>query len=433
MTGPIKVIDLELSSPVTDMGGLHGYTSVQALIRLHGRPFGYVTLPVTGGCCRATVIIEGIRTALQQQLVQKGLVPGPSGLSCHETPEGWVMDGMPVVPAREDEGPYPLVTLAVCTRNRSRNLRGCLEAIQCVTYPFLDILLIDNAPLTDAAEKLIKREFPHVRYLIEPRPGLDWARNRAIMAARGEILAFTDDDVVVDPGWIQAIVSVFAEDPDVMAVTGLVVPYELETEAQILFEAYGGFGKGFERRRFPFDNGTRPHCRSHMAAGDLGTGANMAFRRFIFDIIGGFDPALDTGTVTCGGGDLEIFFRLIQEGYTLVYEPRAIVRHIHRREFEALKAQIKSWGTAFVAYLIRSVVAYPKNRFAISCFTLRWLVGRHLIRIIKNLRGSKRILIDLMLAELSGSLMGLFAYHKSRRAAEKVEATFQRATPESRL
>ncbi len=421
MKGPIKIIDLELSSPIKDIDGLERYTSIQALIRLHDRPLGYIVLPVTKECCSATDIIEGIRETLRCRLVHEGFA---RRLLCHSTPEGWIIDGIPVAPATENESPVPLVTLAVCTRNRVQNLRGCLKAIERLTYPRLDTLLIDNAPCTDAAERLVKKEFPGVRYLVEPRPGLDWARNRAILEAGGDIIAFTDDDVVVDPGWIEALVRVFAEDPDVMAVTGLVVPHALETEAQILFETYGGFGKGFKRKTLPPRNVTRRHGRSHLAAGDLGTGANMTFRRSVFDVIGGFDPALDTGTATCGGGDLEIFFRVIQEGFTLVYEPNAIVRHIHRREYNALKAQIKSWGTAFVAYLIRSAIAYPRERFMILCFTVQWLIGRHLIRMLKNLKGSKRIPFGLMLAELWGSLIGLFAYQRARRVVKKIEAEF---------
>ena len=69
----------------------------------------------------------------------------------------------------------------------------------------------------------------------------------------------------------------------------------------------------------------------HGGAGMFGTGANMAYRRSLFDKIGYFDPALDVGTATNGGGDLEMFFRVLKEGYVLVYEPRAVVRHRHRR------------------------------------------------------------------------------------------------------
>lgn len=323
-----------------------------------------------------------------------------------------------------DGGPFPLVTVAVCTRDRAHHLNGCLTAIQRLTYPRLDVLLIENAPRADAARKLVEKEFPRVRHLVEPRPGLDWARNRAIMEALGDIIAFTDDDVVVDPVWIDALVGVFAEDARVMAVTGLVVPYELETEAQILFETYGGFGKGFEGRSYPPGNKKKRPKWSHLAAGDLGTGANMAFRRCVFDRIGGFDPALDTGTATCGGGDLEMFFRVIQEGYTLVYEPGAVVRHIHRRDYSELKAQIRSWGSAFIAYLVRSAIAYPAARFRISCFAVRWLIGRHLLRMLKNPSGPGRIPVDLMLSELYGSLAGVFAYRRACRAAKRIEANF---------
>ena len=88
-----------------------------------------------------------------------------------------------------------------------------------------------------------------VRYVREPRPGLDWARNRAIAEARGDVIAFTDDDVAVDPGWIRALVAAFGSDETVAAVTGLVLPAELETEAQVLFERYRSFSRGFVPRR----------------------------------------------------------------------------------------------------------------------------------------------------------------------------------------
>jgi O-antigen biosynthesis protein len=322
------------------------------------------------------------------------------------------------------EDALPLVTVAVCTRDRVNHLNECLTAIERLTYYPLDLLLIDNAPRSDAAERLVKKEFPQVRYLVEPRPGLDWARNRAIVEARGDIIAFTDDDVVVDLGWIDAVVCVFAEDARIMAVTGLVAPYELETEAQVLFEKYSGFGKGFERKTYPPRKGEHRSRWSHLAAGDLGTGANMAFRRAIFNRIGGFDPALDAGTPTGGGGDLEMFFRVIQEGYILVYEPSAVVRHIHRREYSELRTQIRSWGSAFIAYLVRSAMAYPTARLRIACFAVRWLVGRHLIRLLKHLRGPERIPLALMLAELGGSLTGFFAYQRACCEAKRIEREF---------
>ncbi|MFO7985002.1 MAG: glycosyltransferase [Desulfatiglandaceae bacterium] len=418
---PVKVMDVELSAPIKDIEGMHRYGSLQALIRLYGRPIGYVVVPVAQGRCLGTNIIEAVVKTLRPRLDREGF---PRRFSYRATPEGWRTDGIPNDPFKKSNGPFPLVSVAVCTRDRDSHLKACLDSLQNLSYPRLDIMVVDNAPRTNAAKRLVNGKFSNMRYLVEPRPGLDWARNRAIMESQGEILAFTDDDVVVDPGWIDALVKVFMEDPEVMAVTGLVVPYELETRAQILFEAYGGFGKGFESRRFRRFNPNGGRNWSHLKAGDLGTGANMAFRRSIFGRIGGFDPALDVGTVSCGGGDLEILFRVVQEGHTLVYEPNAVVRHVHRRGYKVLKNQIRNWGTAFVAYLMRSAIAYPEARYKIGRFTVRWFVGRHLIRVLKNPRGPKHVPLNLMWAELSGSLSGLFAYQKARQIARQIEADF---------
>src|SRR3989338_2161327 len=105
----------------------------------------------------------------------------------------------------------------------------------------------------------------------------------------------------------------------------------------------------------------------------FGTGANMAFRRCLFNQIGYFDPALDVGTVTNGGGDLEMFFLVMKEGYTMVYGPGALVYHCHRRDYKQLKKQINGWGTGFCAYLMHSALAYPDERFSFLYIGLRWI------------------------------------------------------------
>ena len=163
----------------------------------------------------------------------------------------------------------PLVTVAVCTRDRTAQLAGCLDSLGRLDYPALDVLVVDNAPSDPATARLVGERYPQVRYVCEPRPGLNWARNRAIAEARGEIIAYTDDDVVVDPGWVRALAHVFAQHPEVMAVTGLVVPYELETEAQMFFERYGGFGRGFERKWYPVDRQSSGQLTEYIRTGTL--------------------------------------------------------------------------------------------------------------------------------------------------------------------
>jgi O-antigen biosynthesis protein len=390
----IKVVDVECSEAVTDVAGLDGYEAVQALVRLRRRPIGYVMLPVIDGSCSGDSLEAAILAAYGNLLQDRHAARMP-----------------PTSVA------LPSVTVAICTRDNPGELESCLDALCRVDHPDLEVLVVDNAPSTDATGQLVRSRFPAVRYVREPRPGLNWARNRAIVEASGEILAYTDDDVVVDPDWVPVLATAFAEDPDIAAVTGLVVPAELETPPQLHFERYGGFGCGFDRRRYSWAGETRPSYRGQVL--ECGTGANMAFRKEIFRRIGPFDPALDAGTAATGGGDLEMFFRVLKEGYTLVYEPAALVRHRHRREPEQLRSQIESWGTGTMAVLARSARAYPDERGRLMRLALRGL-GRGAKRYLASWIVRPGFPRSLLLTELRGALAGIRRYEKARRQADEI-------------
>jgi glycosyltransferase involved in cell wall biosynthesis len=396
---PVKVIDVDVGGPVVDIERLNGYGSLQALVKVRGTPIGYVTVPVSAGRCTASVLTSAIDKQYDAKIL--------AGREAHDT-------NTPAL-----DGSRPIVTVAVCTRDREGHLAVCLESLRRLNYEHLEILVVDNAPADDRAERLVRATLPAARYVVEPRPGLNWARNRAAREARGEIIAYTDDDVVVDPGWVTALASVFACHPDVMAVTGLVVPYELETAPQVLFEQRGGFGRGFQRKWYRREKaGTRE--LSHLRAWEFGTGANMAFRRRLLDRLGGFDPALDVGTVSHGGGDLDMFFRVVQEGHTLVYEPSAIVRHRHRRDYGALRRQMRDNGIGFYAYLIRNAVAYPAIRWRIVSFALQRLWQWNIARLALSVLFPPETPRDLILAELQGALMGPFCYKRARDMAADI-------------
>ena len=150
--------------------------------------------------------------------------------------------------------PFPTLTVAICTKDRPDNMQRCLTALLALQQPDLeqpppfDILVVDNAPSDERTYELIQ-SMPSVQYTREPKPGLDFARNRALQEATGELLAFLDDDVIVDRRWLVGLQEAWAENPDAGGFTGLVLPYELETEAQIIFERRGGFRRGFEKIR----------------------------------------------------------------------------------------------------------------------------------------------------------------------------------------
>ena len=408
MLFPIKVVDIELSRPIPTFEGLEKYMGLQGLVRLHGVPLGYVNAPISlGKCSEATLgklILEEHDWTIIFQLLK-------NGLASPQRSETLSLEDLIDLPPVEYEGEWPLVTVAVCTRDRPEDMKRCLEAIGQLDYPNLDILVVDNASKTDTTQVLIETHYPTVRYVQEPRPGLDWARNRAILEARGEIIAYTDDDVVVDRGWVKGLAQAFLENSQIMAVTGLVVPYELETEAQVLFEDYGGFSRGFKQIHYR----TEPEKSlpwQWLGAGQFGTGANMAYRKSVFETIGYFDPALDVGTPTNGCGDLEMFIRVISSGYTLVYEPNAVIRHRHRREYAQLKRQLSFNGSLYALWL---KLAFANPNQSIKCLTvgLWWMFYWNVRRLVISTLHRTRFPKDLVLAEFLGAFSGLTAYPKA--------------------
>jgi O-antigen biosynthesis protein len=166
----------------------------------------------------------------------------------------------------------------------------------------------------------------------------------------------------------------------------------------------------------------RPVADLYGSAGILGTGANMAFRRSLFHKVGYFDPALDVGTPTMGGGDLEMFFRVLKERGALLYEPAAIVRHRHRQTLSALRIQIAGWGTGFGSYLIRSALAYPDERTPLFKRGLWWLWNLNVKRTFLTRVDPFRLPWDLILAEAFGSWISPFCYLAARSIANKFTA-----------
>jgi GT2 family glycosyltransferase len=299
--------------------------------------------------------------------------------------------------------PAPLrpVTVAICTRNRTTELERSLAAVLRLPDDDQELLVIDNAPSTDATYRFVAT-FPRVRYVCEPRPGLNVARNRALREARGELVAFCDDDAVVDRGWLRALAARF-DAPGVMAVTGLTMPSELDTPAQKWFERHYGFGRGF--RSVVFD-------RRHPLAGHPGApgvGANMALRRSVVRQVGGFDVALDAGTPTCSGGDNEMFSRILSAGYTIVYEPAALSWHRHRRSWRELRRQVYGYRVGLYATWTKQLV---RDHDATVLRPAARRIVKHQVPMLVHslLRRSASNPLDLATAELIGCLVGPAAY-----------------------
>jgi GT2 family glycosyltransferase len=400
-----RLLDIETTAPLPAPALEPGEDGLAVVVRRHGRPVGYFmeAQPPAGALSADDFAGRLVKHAGQEVLgvaVRAALGAEP--------------------PAR----PLPALTLAICTRDRPALLDRCLGSLAplraAAEERALEVLVVDNAPSDDQTRDLVALR-PAVRYVVEPRPGLDFARNRALAEATGTFVAYLDDDVVVDAGWLDGFAEAWRTHPDAAGFTGLVLPYALETEAQVLFERTGGFRKGFDRARFGARLKGSPLYPA--GAGFFGTGANMVFRRDVLLALGGFDEALDTGAALPGGGDLDVFYRLIRAGHVLVYEPRCLVFHEHRRGMDALRRQYeRSWGTSFTAFMVKSYRTDPPMRPRLRRYLLDWFAGA-LRQAGRSLAGRSTLPPAMALAELKGGLTGLAGgYGRSVRRAEGIRA-----------
>ncbi|MDZ7959633.1 MAG: glycosyltransferase [Aulosira sp. DedQUE10] len=397
---PTKVLELELSEKIVPIWGGEGYDSLLILVRYHQQPLSWVWVSISNPST-PMVSAEQLQQEIANQLGTELMrAVSKRNLSDRETS------------SKPPEAISP-ISVIVCTRDRTTQLERCLQSLLSLNYPNYEIIVVDNAPSNDETAKLVAR-LP-VRYVREDRPGLDWARNRGITEARYDILAFTDDDVQVDNFWLQAITNAFAES-EVMAVTGLVAPAELETLPQFLFEFdYGGMGKGFRRKMIRRDTLSE---REIIWASSYGVGANMAFRRNLFAKIGFFDVALDVGTPSGGGGDIELFHRVVAQGHTLLYEPAMLVWHTHRRYFSALRQQIYDNGRAFGCYLLTCIRNQSVSRSSILKFWLSDWLGKWTLRNL--IRPPRKLPRQLVVLELAGMFFSLFAYRATQASARRI-------------
>jgi GT2 family glycosyltransferase len=330
--------------PVASSAGAP-YGRARLLVRDRGRPAGRLDVDLPA---------DGLSAPELEGIIQRAIRDGH--LQRHDSGG----------PERADlNGSSPHVTVVIATMDRPEMLRRCLESVLRSRYPSFDLLVVENHATSTAGRDVVEAFGPRVRWVREERPGLANAHNRALQEPTGPILAFTDDDVVVDEEWIAHLVDGFTEGDDVGCVTGLIFPLELETPSQDLVERSVGFDKGYSRQVFRAADRGRGRLFPY-AAGAFGSGANMAFRVDVLRAIGGFDPSLGTGTPALGGDDLAAFFDVVAAGYTLVYEPAAVIFHAHRREEEALARQAYGYGAGLTAYLTRVVVERPSRLLDIS-------------------------------------------------------------------
>lgn len=388
-SNPVAILDLEVQDIPSYIQVPDRFHHAMALIRMDGRPVGQAVFEAP------RFPIDGIE--LLDLLIDVAGKPFW---------KKWLNDWLHWKPAI-DVNPQTKVTIAVCTRDRPEKLKSCLDGIMELPDDGQEILVVDNHPSTDETRQLVA-DYPGIRYLLEDKTGVSSARNRALLEAEGEIVVFTDDDAIPHKGWLRGIVPNFS-DPEVLCVTGLTMPLELETKAQLWFELFHGFGHGYERKEFNKDN------LYPVSVGSVGSGVNMAVRKDIVQRVGGFDEQFGPGTPIPAGEDQELLARIISQGYKIVYEPSALVWHRHRPTLEELNRTLFQYGIGLSCFLAHRLLRY-NDLFA---FQSAWWMVRHHYLAALLFPFSKRvgsIPPRLIRKEMLGCLIGLWIYKSSYKA-----------------
>ncbi|GAA0457873.1 hypothetical protein Aca07nite_70530 [Actinoplanes capillaceus] len=417
---PAVVLDLELSESLPPVGAVspdgRRVQQAWALVRLFTEPLG-------------TVLVD---------VPQHGLTPGDLAAAIDRELGDVVrprLDGAPVpangfVPASEPAflasrravlAAAPDITVVVCTRERPGALARCLDSLLNQHYMPARILVVDNAPVTDATAEVARsaaRRGP-VDYLLEPKPGLSFARNTAEAATRGQIVAWIDDDELADRYWLAEVARALVENPEADVVSGVIVPAELETRAQIWFEQFGGHSKGRGFRPDVFGPHTAHRQSPLYPLPPFGTGANMTFRPGVIERIGGWDNALGAGTPAMGSEDTLAFTQVLLAGGTIVYQPTAVTHHYHRRDFEGLHKQMVGYGTGLTAAYTGLLLGRPGllwSLIRLAPTALRDLTGADSLRVSTLQDDFPR---ELLTANRRGMIAGPRAYLRGRRAARQ--------------
>lgn len=322
-------------------------------------------------------------------------------------------------------------TVLVPTAGRPNELARCLDSLLELPRSDFDIVVVDNRPSQGDTANVVasaRDAGGRVRYVAEPRPGSSVARNRGIAESDSDVVVFADDDVVVDRGWLDWLLSPFA-DPAVTVTTGLVLPLDLETPAQKCFERYlGGFAKGLVGRRYDLDSYRGDDHPLYPYWGAVfGTGASVAFRRHDLVAAGGFDPALGAGSPALAGADIEAMSAAILRGGGLVYEPRSLCWHEHRRSEEALRYQLFSYGVGSTALLTKALL---HDRRFLGAAAHSAGVVRDLYRARERdhqVSAADSLLAELAREQLKGMVQGPWRYARSVRWARRLglHATIQ--------
>jgi O-antigen biosynthesis protein len=426
---PARVMEVELTEPLPRLDHDGHYGRAWILARLHSEPVGVcvITLPKEGvePDALAALLWPELAEPVAKRFAAAGLT-GPAELTASglaADPDAWpfLRDRAAAVASA------PFVSVVVCTRDRPDQIKKCLNRLTRQKYPRYEVVVVDNAPTSDALRGVVEDQpggEAEFRYCVEPRPGLSWARNAGVVAAKSDIIAFLDDDDEPDEYWLAGIAEGFARNDRIGCVSGIVLPARLDNAVEQYFEQIGGHSKG---RGFVRDTFSKSGPQSPLyPLPPFGVGANMAFRREVLDRIGGFDTALGAGTPTSGGEDTLALTLVLLSDYEIAYEPAALMWHHHRQDMASLNRQLHGYSvglTAFYAALLRRRPGTLFGLLKLLPSAGGYLTGRRKSDSAGDApEEPSELAAEVNRRHLQGMLKGPLAYARSRRLQRRAAA-----------
>ncbi|MEL6158189.1 MAG: glycosyltransferase [Cyanobacteria bacterium J06627_32] len=216
----------------------------------------------------------------------------------------------------------PLISAIICTHNREQYLGAAIDSLLAQTIENYEIIVVDNAS-TDGTAGIAKSREHHsnMRYIYEPKLGLSVARNCGAQAAKGEILAYLDDDAEASQGWLEALLAVFAQHEKVAIAGGkvtLIWPPNAQPPAWLSDDLSSGLGA--------YDLGNELVYIEQPSL--TPRGLNYAVRKSFLEAVGGFDPNLGrVGKNLLSNEEQQLTRMALDRGLQVAYVPAAIAAH----------------------------------------------------------------------------------------------------------
>lgn len=407
----IRHLDLSTDvAPLPDVMGTAHYCVFWYKSIALGEAYLFFTEPMTADKFWKACI-KAILPALEKYALQVGTGSVPvmeaEATSIRKTCEGVLGDLHPQDPALTCD-----VSVVICTRNRAAYLRRCLESLQNQVCKPAEIIVVDNASSTDETREVAAAY--HVRYIREDIPGLDVARNTGARAASASVVAYTDDDTLPEKYWLYRVSETF-RNPAIAAMTGLVIAASLNTEAEVIFEKFWPFNRGYLEKFFD-DRFFSASLQNGPPVWEIGAGANMAFRKSIFEETGYFDERLDVGAAGCSG-DSELWYRILACGFTIRYNPLAVVYHSHRDSIPGLRKQLYAYMRGFTVAIL---IQYQRFGHRGNLRHLFGAVPCYYLTLFKRGFPHYSFQYKTLFSEVRGILAGFIYYLRHRNTDSKI-------------